>query len=328
MMPLAPDRSASCTAIVVSYQSAAHLPACLRSLEAQRGAAPEIHVVDNASTDGSAALVRREFPRVHLVENPRNVGFAAANNQILERGGASFFALVNPDTVVPPDAFAACLEHFKRHPAAGIVATRLVNPDGTLQPSCHAFLGLRNLLGETFGVHRALPGLRPLTSLHMPWFAHDQVAEVDWIQGAFVLVRGEVVRAVGGLDTDFFMYGEEMDWCLRIRLAGWKVVFLPRPSVLHVGGVSSRPVAGPMFVENLKGRVRFLLKHRGPRVAAVARGLIALSVLLRFASREIAVRGVAMSGKEPSEALRTSHAMFRAAAGWVRRGLPLSPPGS
>ncbi|HEX7079319.1 MAG TPA: glycosyltransferase family 2 protein, partial [Candidatus Eisenbacteria bacterium] len=165
-----------------------------------------------------------------------------------------------------------------------------------------------------------------LSSLYLPWFGHDQVAEVDWIQGAFLVVRGEVVRAVGGFDPEFFMYGEEMDWCYRIRRAGWRVVFLPEPPVVHVGGASSDPIAGPMFVENLKGRVRFLRKHRGPLIAMLARALIAVSVLLRLAWREAQGAGRALRGRPVEEPLRTTRAKLRAAARWVARGLPLAPP--
>jgi GT2 family glycosyltransferase len=309
-------------AIVVSFNSAAHLVPCLASLEAQRGVPVRIHVVDNASIDGSADLIRREFPNARMTANPANLGFARANNQALAQESAEFYALVNPDTVLAPDAVAACVKYLVDHPAAGIAATRLVNPDGTLQPSCHSFLGLRNLFGETLGVHRVLPELRALSGLHMPWFRHDRIAEVDWIQGAFLVVRGEVVRTVGGFDDEFFMYGEEMDWCRRIRSAGWKVVFLPEPSVIHIGGASSGPVAGPMFVENLKARLRFLRKHRGAFVATAARVPIAVSVLLRFAWREAKGFGRALAGRTAEDGPRRGQAMFRAAMRWVLRGLP------
>ncbi|HEU4335562.1 MAG TPA: glycosyltransferase family 2 protein [Candidatus Eisenbacteria bacterium] len=320
------DATPRVIAIVVAYNSAAELPACLASLEAQRGVTVEIHVVDNASSDTSAELVRRNFPRARLTVSARNLGFAGGNNLILERERAPFYALVNPDAVLAPDAVAACVARLERDRRAGIAATRLVNPDGSLQPSCHAFLGLRNLLGEAIGAHHVVPGVRSLSSLHMPLFGHDRAAEVDWIQGAFLVVREEIVRTVGGFDPDFFMYGEEMDWCRRARDAGWTVVFLPEPPVVHLGGASSEPMAGPMFVENLKGRLRFLRKHRGPLVAALARALIAFAVLVRFVWREAESLASAAGGRPRAPSLRRRRTMFRAALGWVLRGLPLSPP--
>ncbi|MGE5178987.1 MAG: glycosyltransferase family 2 protein [Bacteroidota bacterium] len=320
-----PPRSpAAVVAIVVSYNSARDLPACLRSLEAQRGVDPKIHVVDNASSDGSADLVRRGFPGVRLVVNDVNVGFARANNQVLERERAPFYALVNPDAVLPPDALATCVAYLEEDPAAALVGTRLVRPDGGLEPSCHAFLGLTNLLGETLGIHRALPGLRPLTSLHMPWFGHDRRARVDWIQGTFLVARGEAVRSIGGFDPAFFMYGEEMDWCRRMRDAGWSVVFLPGPAVTHVGGASSDPIAGEMFVENLRSRIRFVEKHRGRAAAVAARALTTLSVLARLGWSEAVSLGLRLSGRDPAPARRRHQARFRAAIRWVLRGLPLS----
>jgi len=315
-------------AIVVSYNSAPHLGPCLASLEAQHGVSPCIYLIDNASSDKSVELVRREFPRVRVLENARNVGFARANNQVLEQETTEFYALVNPDAVVHPDAMRTCVDYLKRDPKAGVAATRLVFPDGTLQRSCHSFLGLRNLLGETLGIHRLIPGLRSFASFHLPWFDYDRAGEVDWIVGAFLVIRGEVVRTVGGFDPEFFMYGEEMDWCRRIHRAGWKVVYLPAPPVMHVGGASSAPVAGPMFVENLKGRVRFLQKHRGPFVAAAARGVIALSVLLRYAWREARALGLSLVGRRAEASLRTEQIMFRSAIRWVLLGLPLSPQGT
>src|SRR2546425_5351859 len=191
-----------CSVILVSYNSARHLRSCLSSLEVQQGVEVRIHVVDNASSDGSAELVRREFPRVHLMENPSNLGFARGANIVLEREEAEFYALVNPDTVIHPGALSACLDYLTRDSKAGAVAPRLVFPDGAPQPSCHAFLGLRNLLGETLGLHRIVPWARPFSSLYMPWFGHDRITEVDWVAGAFLVVRGEVVRAVGGFDPD------------------------------------------------------------------------------------------------------------------------------
>jgi GT2 family glycosyltransferase len=227
--------------------------------------------------------------------------------------------------VLSPTAIATCLDLLARRPEVGVAATRLVFPDGTLQPSCHSFLTLTNLFGEALGLDHALPWIHPLSSLHMRWFAHDRPADVDWIQGAFLVVRGEVVHEVGGFDPDFFMFAEEMDWSFRIARAGWKVAFLPEPSVAHVGGASSRPIAGPMFVENLKGRLRFLRKHRGAGAQAVGRVFLSVSVLGRLALREAQAVMSSLSGRPLGEALQLRREMFRCAAGWVMRGLPLTP---
>ena len=150
--------------------------------------------------------------------------------------------------------------------------------------------------------------------------------DVDWIRGAFFIGRKEVLDGTQGFDRDFFMYGEEMEWCYRIRKAGWRIVYLPEPPVVHVEGASSRPIAGPMFVETLKGRLRFLRKHRGPVVTATARVMMAISVLGRLLARELAFAARRLSGRSVSEDSQRRLEMFRATSRWVFKGLPLSPP--
>lgn len=306
------------TVVVVSFRSRNELPACLASIEAQEGVAVETWVVDNASDDGSATLVAERYPRVHLVANRDNAGFARANNQVLERLSTPYVALVNPDAVLPKAALATCIAFLEAHPELGAVATRLVYPDGSHHPSCFGFLGLVNLFGETFGLDLLFPR-SPLGSLRRRPYDRSRVVEPDWIQGAFFVTRRSVCEQVGVLDPDFFMYGEEMDWCYRMRKAGLRVACLPEPPVRHEGGASSRTMPGPLFVELLKNRVRFLHKHRGALVAAVGRVLVACSVVLRagyWGGRRLL---------DGSERTRERVAMFGAALGWVARGLPLSP---
>jgi GT2 family glycosyltransferase len=144
---------------------------------------------------------------------------------------------------------------------------------------------------------------------------------VDWLPGAFLVIRREVIEQVGLFDPQFFMYGEEMDLCRRAQRSGWRIIYLPEPTVIHVGGASSRPIAGPMFVENLKGRVRFMRKHRGAPAAWSARGLLAVSVLLRFLLRETQLLAVRAGGRTPEASLIERRAMFRSAARWVLAGM-------
>ena len=151
----------------------------------------------------------------------------------------------------------------------------------------------------------------------------SQAGDVDWVSGTCMLARRSAFEAVEGFDEAYFMYGEEMDWCRRIRRAGWSIVFLPEPAVIHVGGASSGPIAGPMFVENLRGRLRFLSKHRSSLVVMAARATIAVSVLLRFAWREAQALGLSLMGRPVPEPLRLRLTSLSAAARWVLRGLPL-----
>ena len=286
--------------IVVAYNSAALIPECLDSIAAQEGVEVDVVVVDNASTDGSADVVRARGHGVRLIETPENLGFGRANNLALV-GDAPFFGLVNPDATLPPRALAACLAVLDTRPSVGIVGLRHQDAAGNEQPSAFPFLTLAGLWRESVGAHRILPmTLDP-----------SRAGDVDWIQGSFMVIRGEVVRQVGGFDPAYFMYGEDMEWCWRIRAAGWAIAYLPDPVVRHIGGASAGPSAPALFVEHLKSRVRFFRAHRGRLAAAGARMLIAGAVLARWALREL-VPGD--GGKR---------ALFRAAARWVLAGQPL-----
>ncbi|MEP7027103.1 MAG: glycosyltransferase family 2 protein [Candidatus Eisenbacteria bacterium] len=314
-----------CVAIVVTYESRQEISACLDALGAQTGGPPEIWVVDNASKDGTVGWVRAQYPGVRVIANAENVGFACANNQVLESESADVFVLANPDAVPSPGAVAAAVDVLDAQPDVAIVAPRLVHPDGTLQPSAHAFLGLLNLFGETFGLDRLFPR-SALGSFHMRGFAHDERRDVDWIQGAFLVVRGSAVGRVGAFDPAYFMYGEEMDWCRRMKRAGYRVVFLPEPSVMHIGGASSRTLAGPMFVELLKSRLRFFDRQCAAWTRGPARILVAIATLGRWFAWELASRlpTVDRTARE-KRALRIR--MFRAGVRWVLAGLPVSAQG-
>lgn len=312
------------TVVVVSYRSRAELPACLDSIARQTGVELETWVVDNASGDGSADLAATRAPAVHVIANLDNVGFARANNQLLGRLQTPFVALVNPDTILPVDAIVTCVGALEREPDLAVVACRLVDADGRMQPSCHAFPGFVNLIGEAFYLDRIFPRT-PLASLHQVGFDHATARRVDWIQGAFLVVRSAAVARVGVFDPEFFMYGEEMDWCRRFRDAGYGVQFLPAPPIVHLGGASSRPLAGPMFAELLKSRVRYMRKHMPATEAFACTGLLAVAVLLRWVAWELvgASRGL---GRVDRTLLDLRLRMFRGGAAWVLTGCRLTPP--
>jgi len=300
--------------IVVSYNSARELPACLVALQSSRGAEFEIVVVDNASTDGSVEQVEASGGTVRLIRNPANVGFGQANNRALD-GDAPYFVLVNPDATVPPDAIATALSVLAARPEVGVVGLRHQDASGRDQPSAFPFLSLRGLLGEALGVGSALPAGLGLDTRRIPGFRPDRPSDVDWIQGSFMLVRGDVVRQVGGFDTGYFMYGEDLEWCWRIGRAGWKIAYLPLPIVTHIGGASGRGLESGLFVEHLRSRLRFFRQHRGPGALLSARTLTAIAILGRWAAREMFPRGRDGRDRRP---------LFRAAMKWVVGGQPLS----
>jgi GT2 family glycosyltransferase len=275
---------ASVSIVIVSFNAREHLEWCLAAVA---GGEHEVVVVDNASGDGSQALVRDRFPSVRLVELPENVGFGAANNLGMEAAAGDLFLLLNSDAWPVGDAIASLARFAGSRPAAGIVGPRLQNPDGSLQRSVRGWPTTWRLATEYLFLRRLGRRTRTLNAFYGAGFDHETVAEVEVVKGAVMLVRREAFEAVGGFDPEFFMYGEEMDLCYRVRAAGWDVVFDPEAEFVHIGGVSTgarwgeRPAFGPMRREQLRGHLRFIAKHEGGRSAERARRLLAASFRLR-----------------------------------------------
>jgi N-acetylglucosaminyl-diphospho-decaprenol L-rhamnosyltransferase len=276
------------TIIIVSYNTRDLLRRCLAALEASRGEPPDVIVVDNASSDGSADLVAAEFPRAHLVRNERNVGFAAANNQgmawALEHHNPDYLMLLNSDAFVAPDALQALVGYMDAHPAVGAAGPQLHNADGSLQPSGRPFPTLRSTLLELIGWTRR-NGRDPFLDARRDY---SQIAAVDEVSGACIIVRGSVVRAVGGLDEEFFFNYEDVDWCRRIKAAGWTIVYLPRAHVTHLWGSSQQKLIPRVYIESRRGLLRYFRKHAHPaELLALQAALVGLesATLLRWCAR-------------------------------------------
>jgi N-acetylglucosaminyl-diphospho-decaprenol L-rhamnosyltransferase len=270
--------------VVVSFNARDYLERCL---EVVAGGEDEVVVVDNASEDGSPGLVRERFPSVRLVELPANVGFGAANNVGMEAASAELFLLLNSDAWPVGDAVGRLAAFAVANPAAGVVGPRLLNPDGSLQRSVRGWPTPWRLATEYLFLRRLGRRTRAFNAFYGAGFDHGSVRSVEVVKGAVVLVRREAYAATGGFDPNFFMYGEEMDLCYRVRQAGWDVVFDPEAEFVHVGGVSTgarwgeRPAFGPMRREQLRGHLRFIAKHRSARSAERARRLLVAAFRLR-----------------------------------------------
>ncbi|MCX6019443.1 MAG: glycosyltransferase family 2 protein [Chloroflexi bacterium] len=240
-------QTADLLVVILNYNTRDLLRKCLRSLAVQRGPSVEICVVDNASPDGSAEMVESEFPDVHLLRNPKNNGFSAGNNLGLrahgwpEAGRARHVMLLNPDTVVPEGALAGMVTYADAHPSVGVVGPRLLLPDGTLDKACRrGFPTPAVSFYRLSGMSRLFKRSARFNRYNMEYLDERQEAEVDAVVGACMLVRGEALRQVGLLDEIFFMYGEDLDWCLRIKQAGWRIVYHPAVIVHHIKRAASR----------------------------------------------------------------------------------------
>lgn len=277
--------------IIVNWNTAEALAECLTAVIADcrfsiaeskignRKSAIEIIVVDNASTDGSAERVRRDFPQVTLVANERNMGFAAANNQGLRLASGRYFLLLNPDAVPQPGALAVLLAFMDAHPEAGIVGPRLLYPDGSLQPSGHPTPTLLSEVQDVLAWYR-------LTGRPRFWHSgrnYSQVEEVGIVSGACLLIRQETVQEIGLLDEGFFMYYEDADWCLRAWQHGWKVYSVPQAEVFHYLALSSGQQAEPRLVEAyFHSRMRYFHKHYSPLTLWVLRGALLATSLAKL----------------------------------------------
>jgi N-acetylglucosaminyl-diphospho-decaprenol L-rhamnosyltransferase len=269
--------------VIVNYNTCEHLRACLKSLEANRGVSFLTFVVDNASSDGSAEMVRDEFPHVHLIVSPMNGGYAYANNLALRKILAldplpSFVLLLNPDTVLPPDALARMLEFFAAHPEAGIAGPKLVMENGKLDKACRRSFPTPELsIYHVLGLDARFPTSRRFARYEMTFCDENQVTEVDSVVGAFMMIRTQALQQAGLLDEAFFMYGEDLDLALRIKQRGWKVYYNPAVQVLHYKRQASRHSPRAAY-EFWRAAYIFYRKHYAHQTALPLRMLIMLGL--------------------------------------------------
>lgn len=228
------------TVTVVSWNTRELLRACLNSIAAgARRVSVEVHVVDNLSHDGSAEMVRNEFPQVHLIANQDNVGFARANNQSWREAKGRYWLLLNSDAEARPGALDTLVEFMDTHQEVGMATARLVSPDGNPQHCAQPKVSLWRPVFEALRLHKLLPKTTRARMMLGPYFDYAQDIEVGWTWGTALIARREAVEKVGPLSDDFFMYGEDLEWCLRMRQGGWAIWFCAAAEVLHHGGQSS-----------------------------------------------------------------------------------------
>lgn len=257
--------------VVVSYRCRDHLVALLGDLAAACNELPlQVTVVDNASGDGTVDLVRRDHPWVELVAHTTNVGFGRANNIGLQTSVAPIVALLNPDTRVDGAALRACVDELERHPDVGILTPRVVDADGRFDRRC--MRGFPTLWATVCHVTRLDRVLRDRRSRRytMGWLNPDVPADVEAVSGAVMFARADVLRHVGGFDERYFMYGEDIDLCLRVAAAGWRVRYWPGAEVTHLGGGSGwSPESRRAWAQAIGQLQRTYGTGRAARLAAI-----------------------------------------------------------
>ena len=228
--------------IIINYNVKEFLQNLLHSIEkASANINKEIIIVDNASDDGSVELIKQRFPSCKLISNDKNLGFGKANNQALKIATGKYFLLINPDSIVSEDTFDKMIAFFKKNSEAGLAGCKILNPDGTLQLACRrSYPGPWTSFCKVTGLSNLFPGSKIFARYNLTYLDENKTYEVDAISGSFMMMRKEVYDKVGGFDEEFFMYGEDLDLCYRIKSAGYKVFYVHRTQVIHYKGESTK----------------------------------------------------------------------------------------
>jgi len=277
--------------VVVPYNVRHLLRECLHSVYASRAPfAFEVCIVDTGS-DGSAAMVRDEFPLASVIEAPENPGYSAANNLGLRRSHGEYCLLLNPDTVVPPDALAALVAALEANEQIGILGPKLVRGDGSLDLACRrSFPTPTTAIFHYLRLPKLFPRSARLGRYNMTYRDPDQEYDVDSVVGACMLIRRTVLEQVGLLDESFWMYGEDMDLCWRSQAYGWRTRYYPRVVVRHYKGQSSKTISLRCTYEFFRSMLLFYRKHYAPvsggmTNAAVTAGIISVGALSLLTDR-------------------------------------------
>ncbi len=249
--------------ILVNYNSGQALLDCLDDLAREADRTPlEILVVDNASSDGSLEKVQKVHPGPAYLKNRANLGFARACNQALARAGGDFFMLLNPDTRVEEGALSALGGYLAGHPRVGALGPRILDPSGQVQLSARSSQGPTTLLFHRYSLlTRIFPGNALSRRYLLSDWDHESEREVDWLSGAALMVRREAVEAAGPLDGGFFLFHEDVDWCKRIKEAGFKVVYWPQATIFHEIGISKDKSSFVLLRIRHRSMIRFVHKH-------------------------------------------------------------------
>jgi GT2 family glycosyltransferase len=252
--------------IIVNWNTKDLLRDCLNSVYSNGDYLTiEVFVVDNNSSDGSKQMIRESFPHVILIENETNVGFSVANNQVFPLCSSNLVMLLNPDTRLSNGTFNILIDYMKEHPNAGAVGPKIIHPDMRLRVlSCGYQPTLKTMFNQYFFLSTLFPNLNTFRGTNLIMGIHDDInREVEWLSGACILVRRNIIDEIGGLNEEWFMYAEDMEWCQRMMASGWKIYHLPEAVIEHRMGASSdqNKEVSTMWVKSLRS---YFIGSRNP----------------------------------------------------------------
>jgi GT2 family glycosyltransferase len=282
---LSPDDPKYKLSIVTANTNERHftLPMLESVYQTVKKAVPfEIWIIDNASQDGSVEAIRERFPAVNLICNTRNAGFTEANNQGIRECRGEYILCLNPDTICLEGAIDRLVEYLDQHPTVGIVGSKILNPDGSLQSSCRNFMTNRRLLLQhIFPWRKFFPKLAGKISL-MYW-DHHATREVDWMLGCVLMIRRQCLDQIGLKDESYFIFHEDSDWCFQAKKCGWKVVFVHDAQIIHYGSQTVKKLwGGNVNLEVYKAQHNFIRKNLGGSELFWHRVLLTILLLLRL----------------------------------------------
>lgn len=249
--------------IIVNYNTKLLTLKCIESIYISKlNFRFEIFVVDNNSSDDSVRAIKETFPNVEVIENRDNVGFSKANNQAMKVSRGRYILLLNSDTIVHETTISAIIQFMDDHQDAGATGCTVVLPDGSLDKACHrGFPTPAASLYYMTGLAKKFPENPKYNSYHKSYLNMNETHEIDCLVGAFMMVRRETIDQIGLLDEEFFMYGEDIDWCYRIKEVGWKIYYFPQVSIVHYKGASSKKKPTKIVYEFHRAMYVFHKKH-------------------------------------------------------------------
>jgi GT2 family glycosyltransferase len=226
--------------VIVSFNVKNLLRNCLRSVgKARYELAIEIFVIDSGS-DESYKMVQEEFPEIHTIKRPQNDGFARANNLAIKNARGKYVLILNPDTEILPATLKRCFEYMEKHQKIGVLGCRVELPDGSLDIACRRSFPTPSVaLSRMLFLSRLFPKSPKLARYNLTFLPEDQIYQVDCVVGAYMMVRNLAIHDVGLMDEDYWMYGEDIDFCYRVKKAGWEVIYYPKARIIHYKGASS-----------------------------------------------------------------------------------------
>lgn len=279
--------------IIVNYNVKEFLENLLHSIfKATKTISTEIIVIDNASDDGSVELIKSKFPSVNLIDSQVNLGFSKANNLGLKIAKGKYLLLLNPDTIVQEDTFTSMIEFMEKNPDAGMAGCKILNPDGSIQLGCRrSFPGPWTSFCKVTGLSSLFPNSKIFARYNLTYLDENKTYEVDAISGSFMILRKEVYQNIGGLDEDFFMYGEDLDWCFRVQKSGLKVYYVHTTQIIHYKGESTKRSSIDEIKHFYQAMHLFVKKHLSSSllVEIILRSAILLRELVAFIARDKAI---------------------------------------